>query len=130
MNVNHFIHGAALLGLLPLAAYQHAGIKSTSLGPGKVIGLCNGSAEGLSVTEYKDILYNLTSEFGSVWNQQPSANFTENGLCYAYRTYSNTINLLPPLSVGQRYGIDVIMDDQKRVDSSTKNVYYMDEQRN
>ena len=130
MNVNHFIHGAAFLGLLPLAAYQHAGIKSTTLGPGKLIALCNGATESPSVTECNNILYNLTSEFGSVWNQQPSANFAENSLCYAYRTYSNTIKSLPPLPAGERYGIDVIMDDEKRVESSTKNVYYMDEQRN
>lgn len=131
MNVNHFVHGASLLGLLPLGAYLHAEIRGVKLGPGKIMNLCCGNKNGKSLKpkECTDILYNVRQSFTAAWSNLVTVNFMENGFCYCYRTYSNTVKALPPLQDGQEYSVDVIMDDELRKESKTKNVYYIDEKR-
>ena len=126
MGCNHFVHGAALIGLLPLGAYNHAEIRSSQLGPGLIINACTGRNKSLSPAECTDVLYTLHSSFAAIWNNMPSVNFFENRLCYLSRCYKESIK---SLKKGETYDVDIIKDDKKRKQSATKNVYYMDERR-
>ena len=126
MGANHFVHMSALLGLIPLGAYLFAEIRSTDLGPGKILKeQCYADGNNLDAERCTQILYDIHKKFASVWNDMPTVNFIENGLCYCYRTYVNTVCCLPK---GKTYPLTVMMDDKVRKESRTKNLYFMDVQ--
>ena len=128
MGANHFVHMSALLGLLPLGAYLLAEIRSTDLGPGKILNDCyadGADANKMNARECTQVLHEVHKNFAAVWNDMPTVNFIENALCYCSRTYINTCH-----SLGKKMcPLTVIMDDSKRKESKTKNVYFMDVQR-
>lgn len=132
MGSNHFVHGCALLGLLPLACYNVAEIRDVSLGPAKFIKKALKLKKSPSAKECTDILYQTYSVFSPLWNDMVSINFLENGFCYASRTINRTIKALMNDDDGKTeddYNATVIMDDDLRVESKTKNIYFMDERR-
>ena len=126
MSANHFVHMSALLGLIPLGAYLFAEIRSSDLGPGKILNEVYGGKRKLTTEECTERLYHIHKKFAKVWNDMPTVNFIENALCYCYRTYANTVRSLPK---DKKYPITIITNDDVRKESRTKNVYFMDIQR-
>ena len=129
MGTNHFIHGAALLGLLPLGCYNIADITDASLGPGRIIKRCFNMDKEPTAEECSNVLHELHSQYGKIWNDMPSMNFMENSLCYLCRTVENTLKKVNKVTEYIHHDVEIVKDDSQRVESSKKNVYFMDEHR-
>ena len=132
MGSNHFVHGCALLGLLPLACYNVAEIRDVNLGPAKFIKKALKLEKTPSPKECTDILYETYSKFSPLWNDMVSVNFLENAFCYASRTMNRTIKALikeDNTTTEDDYNATIIMNDDLRLESNTKNIYFMDERR-
>ena len=129
MGTNHFIHGAALLGLLPLGCYNIADITDASLGPGRIIKRCFNMDKEPSAEECSNVLHELHSQYGKIWNDMPSMNFMENSLCYLCKTVDNTLKKVKKVKQNNGEDVEIVMDNNQRVESSKNNVYFMDEHR-
>ena len=131
MGANHFVHGCALLGLLPLACYNVAEIRDSNLGPAKFIKKALKLQKAPSPKKCTEILYDTYSKFSPLWNDMVSINFLENSFCYGSRTIDRTIKTLTTNDTNNEadYDATIIMDNDLRVESKTKNLYFMDERR-
>ena len=131
MGSNHFVHSCALLGILPLACYNVAEIRDNTLGPAKFIQKTLQLEKVPSPKECTTILFETHGMFSPLWNNMLSVNFLENSFCYCSRTIDRTIKSLikDTDKTADDYDATIVMNDKVRVESNTKNIYYMDERR-
>ena len=128
MGANQFIHIASLIGLIPTMCYNFSEIRCMSLGPAQLIKSAYPDGSMDSLPQCNSYLHDMHSKFSTVWSDSVSENLFENAMCVCHRRLQRTKQ-----AICKAINVDmdsiptrVLLDDQYRGDSRTKDTYYID----
>ena len=125
-----FLQMASLLGLIPLHCYSYADIFNASHGPGSLIRVAKQKPK-YTAANCDKYLKEVHQTLVKIWSPSITLSLLENMFCEIYRSYNESVKVYYTKNpkTFPKPGLDILLDDNYRVESTASDVFFHDERR-